>query len=418
MCESGSPLALRSPALVDARVRSDRRIPETVQAGGALTPIRDAAAIVGIGQTEFAKDIGRPEQTIALEAILAALDDAGLSPSDVDGAVKFSLENTMEVDIARNLGIENLRFFADVAYGGGAGCGAVGHAAMAIATGQAETVVVWRARNRGSGGRPWASKGNRISGEFQWFLPFGLSRPVDQIAMLTRRHMIEYGSTQEHLGAVAVAFREHAQANPGALMHGKPMTLDDYLAARWISEPLRLFDCCLETDGALAVVLTSAARARDCRHPAALVSGYAQGIGPEHVVMANYFTPDPLVSPGHYAAPDLWRAAGMGPEDIDCVQLYDAFSPLVVISLEAFGFCKPGEGGPFAAAGNLRAEGGSLPCNTSGGSLSEAYVHGMNLILEGVRQLRGDSVNQVAGCETVMVSSGNGVPTSAMVMRR
>ncbi len=341
-----------------------------------------------------------------------------MSPADVDGAVKFSLENTMEVDIARNLGVDNLRFFADVAYGGGAGCAAVGHAAMAIATGQAETVVVWRARNRGSGGRPWAKKGNRVGGEFQWFLPFGLSRPVDQIAMLARRHMIEFGSTEEHLGAVALAFREHAQRNPGALMHGKPMTMDDYLASRWISEPLRLFDCCLETDGALAVVLTTAARARDCRHPPAHIGGYAQGTGPEHLVMANYFTADPLTSPGHFAAGDLWRAAGVGPEDIDCVQLYDAFSPLVLISLEAYGFCKPGEAGPFAADGNLRADGGALPCNTAGGSLSEAYVHGMNLILEGVRQLRGGSVNQVDGCRTVMVSSGNGVPTSAMVMHR
>jgi acetyl-CoA acetyltransferase len=378
--------------------------------------LRDAAAIVGIGQTEFSKNIGRPEQTIALEAIKAALDDAGLSPKDVDGTVKYSLENTFEHDIARNLGIPNLRYFGDVAYGGGAGCGAVGHAAMAIATGTAETVVVWRARNRGSGGRPWASKSNRIGGELQWYLPWGLSRPVDQIAMLARRHMIEYGSTEEHLAAVAMAFREHAQNNPAAMMR-KPMTREDYFDARFVSEPLRLFDCCLESDGALAVVLTTPERARDLKQPAALVSGFSQGIGPDHLVMANYFTPDPLDSPGAYAAKDLWNASGMGPEEIDCAQLYDAFSPLVVISLEAYGFCKPGEGGPFAASGALRAQGGSLPCNTSGGSLSEAYVHGMNLILEGVRQLRGTSTNPVA-CETVMVTSGNGVPTSSLVLRK
>jgi len=379
--------------------------------------IRDAAAIVGIGHTEFSRDIGRPERTIALEAIRAALDDAGLSPADVDGTVKFSLENTMEVEIARNLGIPNLRFFTDVAYGGGAGCGAVGQAAMAIAAGQAEVVVVWRARNRGSGGRPWAAKGNRVAGDFQWFLPFGLSRPVDQIAMLARRHMTEYGSTEEHLCAVAMTFREHAQSNPNAMMR-KPMTRDDYFASRFISEPLRLFDCCLESDGGLAVVLTSAARARDLRQPPVLVRGFSQGIGPQHYVMTNYFTPDPLDSPGAYAGRDLWRNAGVAPDEIDCVQLYDAFSPLVTISLEAYGFCKPGEGGPFAAEGNLRADGGSLPCNTSGGSLSEAYVHGMNLIVEGVRQIRGTSVNPVAGCETVMVSSGNGVPTSSLVLRK
>jgi acetyl-CoA acetyltransferase len=373
-------------------------------------------AIAGIGQTEFSKNIGRPERTIALEAITAACDDAGIDPATIDGLVKFSLENTMEVEIARNLGMPNIRFFADVAYGGGAGCGAVGHAALAIASGQADTVVVWRARNRGSGGRPWASKGNRMAGDFQWSHPWGLSRPVDQIAMLARRHMHEYGSTVEQLGAVAVAQREHAMNNPAATMR-TPMTLEDYLSARFISEPLRLFDCCLESDGALAVVLTSAERARDLRKPPVLISGYAQGVGPDHYVMWNYFTRDPLDSPGNYAARDLWRNAGMGPGDIDVVQLYDAFSPLVIISLEAYGFCKPGEGGPFAESGALRADGGSLPCNTSGGGLSEAYVHGMNLVVEGVRQLRGESSNQVAA-ETCMVSSGNGVPTSALVLRK
>lgn len=378
---------------------------------------RDAAAIVGIGHTEFSKNIGRPERTIALEAISAALSDAGVSARDVDGLVKFSLENTMEVEIARNLGIPNLTFFGDVAYGGGAGCGAVGHAAMAIATGVAETVVVWRARNRGSGGRPWATRGtNRVGGEFAWFLPWGLSRPVDQIAMLTRRHMIEFGSTQEQLGAVATAFREHAQRNPNAMMQ-KPMAMEDYLAARWVSEPLRLFDCCLESDGALALVMTTPERARDLKQPAVLVRAASQGLGPDHLVMANYFTPNPMETPAKFAAQELWRLADMSASDISCAQFYDAFSPLVVISLEEYGFCKPGDGGPFAAEGNLRL-GGALPSNTSGGSLSEAYVHGMNLILEGVRQLRGSSTSQVDNCETVLVTSGNGVPTSSLILRK
>jgi acetyl-CoA acetyltransferase len=378
---------------------------------------RDAAAIVGIGHTEFSKNIGRPERTIALEAIGAALDDAGVSPREVDGLVKFSLENTMEVEICRNLGIPNLTFFGDVAYGGGAGCGAVGHAAMAIASGVASTVVVWRARNRGSGGRPWASRqSNRVGGEFAWFLPWGLSRPVDQIAMLTRRHMVELGSTEEHLGAVATAFREHAQRNPNAMMR-KPMMMEDYRAARWVSEPLRLFDCCLESDGALALVMTTPERARDLKQPAVLVRAASQGLGPDHLVMANYFTPNPMETPARFAAQELWRLAAMGPDEIQCAQFYDAFSPLVVISLEEYGFCKPGDGGPFAAEGNLRL-GGALPSNTSGGSLSEAYVHGMNLILEGVRQIRGTSTSQVDGCENVLVTSGNGVPTSSLVLRK
>jgi acetyl-CoA acetyltransferase len=381
-----------------------------------MTDVRDRAAIAGIGHTEFSKDIGRPERTLALEAIASALADAGLRPEDVDGLVKFTMETTPEVEIARNLGIGNLRFFGEVGYGGGAGCGAVGHAAMAVATGAADVVVCWRARNRGSGGRPWASKGNRVGGDLQWFLPWGLSRPVDQIAMLARRHMFELGSTQEQLGAVAVTFRDYATRNPAAMMRS-PITLEDYLASRWVSEPLRLLDCCLESDGALAVVVTTPERARDLRKPPVLVRAASQGTGPDHVVMANYFGPTPLASPARYAAEDLWRAAAMSPDEIDCAQFYDAFTPLVLISLEEYGFCSPGEGGPFAADGNLRA-GGRLPSNTSGGSLSEAYVHGMNLIVEAVRQLRGDSVNQVPGCETALVTSGNGVPTSALVLRR
>jgi acetyl-CoA acetyltransferase len=380
--------------------------------------LRDRAAIVGIAHTEFAKDIGRPERTIALEAISAALDDAGLTPQEVDGLVKFTMEPTVEVEIAKNLGIPNLRFFGEVGYGGGAGCGAVGHAAMAIATGMSEVVVVWRARNRGSGGRPWASKSNRVGGDFQWFLPWGLSRPVDQIAMLARRHMIEFGSTEEQLGHVAVTFREHAQKNPYALMRDKPMTLDDYFAARWVSEPLRLYDCCLETDGALALILTTPERARDLRKPPVLVRAASQGTGPDHMVMANYFNENPLESPARFAAEDLWRHAGMSPDEIDCAQFYDAFSPLVLISLEEYGFVKPGEGGPFAAEGKLSVDSGELPSNTCGGCLSEAYVHGMNLIVEGVRQLRGESVNQLDRCESVLVTSGNGVPTSALVLRK
>ncbi|MFN2641409.1 MAG: lipid-transfer protein, partial [Actinomycetota bacterium] len=319
--------------------------------------VRDRAAITGIGHTEFSKNIGRPERVIALEAIKAALEDAGIAPSEVDGLVKFSLENTFEVEIARNMGIPNIRFFGDVAYGGGAGCAAIGHAAMAIATGAASVVVVWRARNRGSGGRPWASKSNKVGGDLQWWLPWGLTRPVDQIAMLARRHMMEFGSTPEQLGAVAVACREHAQKNPYAMMRGRPMTLDDYTASRFISEPLRLFDCCLESDGALAVVLTTPERASDCKQPPVLVRAASQGMGPDHTVMSNYFTANPLHSPGRFAGDELWRLADMSPGDMDCAQIYDAFTPLVLMSLEEYGFVKHGEGGPFCAEGNLRLGG-------------------------------------------------------------
>ncbi len=374
-------------------------------------------AIVGIGQVEFSKNIGRPERTIALEAIQRALTDAGLSPRDVDGLVRFNLESTTEVEIARNLGIPNLRFFGALGYGGGSGCATVAHAAMAIAGGYAETVVCWRARNRGSGGRPWAGAGNRVGGDQQFFIPFGLLRPVDQIAMLARRHMHEFGTTSRQFGAVAVACRKHAVHNPAAQMR-TPMTIEDHQQSRIISDPLRLFDCCLESDGALAVVLTTAERARDLRQRPAYVLAASQGTGPQCVVMVNYHKPQILETPSKWAAADLFRVAGITPRDVDCAQIYDAFSPLVTMSLEEYGFCGAGEGGPFSENGRLQWPDGELPINTSGGGLSEAYVHGFNLIVEGVRQIRGTSTCQVRDAETVLVTSGAGVPTSAMLLTR
>ena len=379
--------------------------------------MRRAAAIVGIGQTEFSKNIGRPERTVALEAIRSALQDAGLDPSEVDGLVRFDMETTTEVEIARNLGLENVRFFSEIAYGGGAGCGTVAHAAMAVATGQASVVVCWRARNRGSGGRPWAATGSGVGGDAQFTAPYGLVRPVDQIAMLARRHMHEFGTTSEQLGAVAVAARKHAVANPNALMR-EPMTIADHQASRLISEPLRKFDCCLETDGALAVVVTSVERARDLRQAPAVVLAAAQGMGPEHTVMTDYHGPHFLQTPSTWAARDLFASAGIAPADVDCAQFYDAFTPLVLLSLEEFGFCKPGESGPMAASGALEWPDGALPSNTSGGGLSEAYVHGFNLVLEGVRQIRGTSTSQVEDAEISLVTSGAGVPTSALLLCR
>ncbi len=382
-----------------------------------MPELSKAAAIVGVGHLEFSKDIGRPENATALDAIKLALDDAGLDPRDVDGLVRANMENTLEVEIARNLGVENLRFFGELGYGGGGGCGTVAHAAMAIATGRASVVVCWRARNRGSGGRPWAGTRMQVGGDPQFYIPFGLVRPVDQVAMLVRRHMHEFGTQVRHFGEVAVAFRKHAQRNPWALMQ-KDLSLEDHANARLISDPLRLYDCCLETDGALAIVLTSAERARDLRAPPAYVLGTAQATGPEHVVMANYHQPDFLQTPSLWCARDLFAMADVEPADIDVAQFYDAFSPLVTLSLEEYGFCKRGEGGPFSEGGALQWPDGRLPCNTSGGSLSEAYVHGYNLIIEAVRQIRGTSTCQVADAELSLVTSGAGVPTSALILSK
>ncbi|RIK98147.1 MAG: lipid-transfer protein [Proteobacteria bacterium] len=376
---------------------------------------RASAAIVGIGHTAFARDLGQPERRTALAAIRAALDDAGLAPSDVDGLVRFDLETTSEVEVARNLGIPNLRFFAETGYGGGGGCAAVGLAAMAIATGRASVVVCWRARHRGSGGRPWAATGGRVGGDAQFSVPYGIVRPVDQIALLARRHMHEYGTTAEHFGAVAVACRKHASRNPHALMR-EPITLADHRASRFVCEPLRKLDCCLETDGGVAVVVTSRERARDLAQRPALVLAAAQGTGPEHYVMTSYHAPRPLATPSTWAARDLFAAAGVAPGDVDVAQIYDVFTPLVVFSLEEYGFCAAGEGGPFCEGGRIEWPDGALPVNTSGGGLSEAYLHGMNLVAEGVRQLRGASSSQVADAELCLVTSGAGVPTSALLL--
>jgi acetyl-CoA acetyltransferase len=382
------------------------------------SPLQDAAAIVGIGQTEFAKQINRSESQLAAEAVVAALADAGLTPGEVDGLSSYTLETTDEVTLAKAIGAGDITYFSQVGYGGGAGCATVGHAAMAIATGQAEVVGAWRSRKRGAAGsRPWAAAPTGLPMQGQWTRPSGLLRPVDEVAMLARRYMYEYGATRAHLAEVAMAIRAHANRNPAALMHDRTMSLDDYMASRFISEPLCLFDNCLETDGALAVVLVPAARAKDCPHPPALVHAFGQGLNRQHETMVNYYSDDPLMGPAWACAQKLWSQSELGPQDVDVAQIYDAFTPLILLSLEGYGFCRRGEAGDFVAEGNLRWGSGSLPTNTSGGGLSEAYVHGFNLITEGVRQVRGTSTCQVEGATNCLVTSGEGVPTSAILLR-
>ncbi|MCE2390916.1 MAG: lipid-transfer protein, partial [Proteobacteria bacterium] len=359
--------------------------------------LRDRTAIVGIGQTAFTnKGLEDSELSLACQAISAAIDDAGLKPSDVNGLAMFNMEGGREVEVARNVGLGEITFFCEIGYGGGAGCGTVGHAALAVAGGQCDVAVAWRARKRASkASRPWAQTSRRIDDAWQWTRPFGMLRPVDEIATLARRYMHEYGATRDHLANVALAFRKHANRNPAATMYERTLTREQYMEARWISEPLCLYDNCLETDGALAVVITSAERARDLRHPPVYVHSYAQGLPPQHQTMTNYFCEDPLLGPSHACASRLWANAELGPDDVSCAQIYDAFSPLIPLSLEGYGFCERGEGGAFTEDGALEWPDGRLPTNTSGGGMSEAYVHGFNLVLEGVRQMRGESTSQV-----------------------
>jgi acetyl-CoA acetyltransferase len=369
------------------------------------------AAVVGIHALPYSKDMGMTERRSGALAILGALDDAGLTVADVDAMTRYVWQPTTEMEMARVLGVENLRFFGEIDYGGGAGAPTVQLAAMAIEAGLAEVAVVWRSRNRSSGGRPWAAA-LEASGQDQFERPHGIVRPADGFAMIARLWMHRYGWTREDFGRVAIAIREHALKNPMAMMHGRALTMEDYLGARMIAEPLCLFDNCLETDAALAIVLTTAERAADLEATAAYVAGYAMGSGPEVYAMTNYYGANLGVTPNAYVAPDLWANTGLGPQDIGVAQIYDAFTPQIPVAFQEFGFCADGEGAAFMASPE------APPFNTSGGGLSEAYTHGFNLLVEGVRQIRGTSTDQVPEANHCLVTSGNVVPTGAVVFSR
>ena len=378
--------------------------------------LKDRTAVVGIGQTRFAKHLDEPEKTLACRAVLAALDDAGIDPGEVDGLASFTMEETDEVELAKSIGAGDITFFSRTGFGGGGYCATVAHLAMAVAGGQANVGVAWRARKRGSGVRPWTNTSVQLPTPAQWTRPFGLLRPADEIGMLARRYMHEYGATRDHLFNVALACRNRANQNPAAVMYERPLTREMYMDARWISEPLCLYDNCLETDGALACVIVSADRARDCRRKPVYIHSAAQGLPAQHHGMVNYWNDDPLTGPAWAAARHLWKNSDLGPGDVDVAQIYDAFTPLIPLSLEGYGFCGRGEGAAFTEGGALEL-GGRLPINTGGGGLSEGYVHGFNLITEGVKQLRGTSTSQVPDAATCLVTAGEGVPTSALLLR-
>ena len=383
--------------------------------------IPGSAAIAGIGATEFSKDSGRSELRLAAEAALAALADAGLSPSDVDGLVTFTMDSTAEIALARELGIGELRFFSHVGYGGGAACAIVQQAAMAVATGIAQVVVCYRALNERSGhrfgqvSRAAASAPTSAGVDNSWHYPMGLSTPAATVAMIARRYMHDYGATSEDFGAVTVADRKHAAVNPHAWFYQRPVTLAEHQASRWITEPLRLLDCCQESDGAVAVVVTSAERARDLAQRPAVIRAAAQGSGPDQFTMTSYYRDELGLPEMGMVATQLWQQAGVGPADVRTAVLYDHFTPYVLLQLEELGLCPRGEARHFIADGAIEL-GGTLPLNTHGGQLGEAYIHGMNGIAEAVRQVRGTSVNQVPGDGPVLVTAGTGVPTSGLIL--
>jgi acetyl-CoA acetyltransferase len=387
-----------------------------------MSGLSGRAAIAGIGATEFSKDSGRSELRLAAEAVRAAIADAGLTPADVDGLVTFMQDNNTEIAVAREVGIPSLSFFSRITYGGGAACATVQHAAMAVATGVARAVVCYRAFNERSGQR-FGQVQTGLAGaptssgvDAGWSYPMGLSTPAGWVAMVARRYMHAYGTSSEDFGRVAVAERKHAATNPAAFFYGKPITLAEHQASRWIVEPLHLLDCCQESDGGVAVVVTTAERARDLPHPPAVIAAAAQGSGRDQYVMTSYYRDGLTGLPEMgLVGEQLWRQAAIAPEDVDVAVLYDHFTPFVLIQLEELGFCPRGEARHFIADGAIEL-GGRLPLNPNGGQLGEAYIHGMNGIAEAVRQIRGSAVNQVAGAENVLVTAGTGVPTSGLVL--
>ena len=382
--------------------------------------IRGKVAIVGVGETAYYKHGRAPqaEFALALQAILRACADAGLDPREVDGFASYSNDRNDPSRLAAALGLPELRF-SNMQWGGGGGGGsaAVGNAAAAVAAGYADCVVVFRALAQGQFQRFGAAPpGGTVSGEAALTFPYGLISPAQRFAMRVMRFMHDHGVRQEAQRAIALASYHHAQANERAVMHGRPLTAEAYDASRWIVEPFRLFDCCMENDGAAALVLVSAERARDLRQPPAYLLGVAQGSEYRNAARGHN-APTYATSSFTTVAPHLWEMAGLGPKDVSVVQSYENFTGGVLMSLVEHGFFAPEEANDFLTFENLIAPGGRLPLNTSGGNLAECYMHGLELQIEAVRQLRSQSTSQVPGARVGLVISGPMVtPVSSMLL--
>lgn len=383
------------------------------------------ASIVGIGETEYFKQgtvTDRSEFELACEAITNAVEDAGVEFERIDGFSSFADDRNQSARIAETLGIPEVNF-SNMVWGGG-GCGgsaAVQNAAMAVHSGAAEYVVVYRSLCQGQFHRfGQAQERTKARGDQAFSSPFGLQTPPQMYALQVKRYMHEYDVSAEQLGHVALTSRAHANRNPRAVMHDREMTMEEYKNSRMITEPLRLYDCCLESDGACAAVVTSTENARKLEHPPVRILSAAQGGGPgwgsgpmasHNMPLENYTTANAT-----RVADRLFGDAGIEPEDIDVAQLYENFTGMVLMTAEDYGLADRGEGGELFAEGRA-LPGGELPINTSGGNLSEAYIHGFNLVAEAVRQIRGTSTSQVEDAEYSLVASGPSVtPHSGLIL--
>lgn len=386
---------------------------------------KDKTCIVGIGETEYTQwgQIGRPEFQLACEAVIKAADDAGIPVEDIDGICSYAGDRNEATRLATTLGMKHVRF-SNMVWGGGGGgcCAAVMNACLAVATGSAHYVVAFRALAQGQFIRfGQSSSASDVAGPRAFSIPFGLMVPSQSYALKARRHMYEYGTTSRQFGAVALACYKHAQNNPRAAAYGKPITMEDHQSSRMICDPFRLYDCCRESDGATAVIITSAERARQLRQRPAYVLAASQGIEYRAGVGAEQTWGKLDFPTGHLekVAAELFGRAGIGPEDVDVAQFYENFTPLTIMSIENHGFCKKGEGGSFVENGRIEWPDGELPINTSGGNLAEAYIHGFELLNEAVRQMRGTSTCQVQDAEVCLVSGAPGaILSSDLVLRK
>jgi acetyl-CoA acetyltransferase len=380
------------------------------------------AAIVGVGFTEYSMNSERSVLSLAVEACQKAMEDAGLTTQDVDGILTFNVGDSVPTEaVATCLALPLVNYAFDWHAGGFASSALVATAAMAVDSGMAKAVLIYRAMNGRSGFRLGGGSGGEAlsaRGTAQYRIPYGWLTFGQNMAMWCRKHMLKYGTKPEHLGSIAISQRSNALLNERAVQH-KPMSLDDYLSSRMIAEPLRLFDMCLETDGGCALLVTSVDRARTCRKKpvnikaAAYVGRAASG---DPIWADNFLWEDLSQNFTGILGPKLYQQAGIGPLDIDVAEIYDCFTHTVLMGLEGLGFCPKGEGGPFAASGAIGLH-GSIPVNTHGGMLSEAYIHGINVIAEAVLQLRCEGgARQVPNAEVALVTSGATTMGSGLIL--
>lgn len=367
-------------------------------------------AIVGVGETEFFRGTDLSPLELMLQASTAALADAGMTPDDVDGIIPPPGYAPAE-ELAAHLGIADLRFSSTLHMGGASPVAALGEAAMAISTGVAQTVLVtvgwngyseFRRRPGGGRARPKRTAGAYASITPDFYVPYGLRAPAQLYALYLNRYKLQYGVPDEAAAAVALACRQHASLNDIALMRDRPLDLAGYAQSPWVAEPLRKLDCCLETDSAAAVLVSSQGRARDGRERPVLILGAAQGHpDPGDDIISRA---DPLRIGLHDAAPRAFSQAGVSVADVDVFEIYDCFTYVVLLELEGLGLAEPG-GAAEVVEGGALGLGGRYPLNTHGGLLSQGHTWGLNHVVEAVRQLRHTAGRaQVDGAEVAVVT--------------